>query len=82
MFITCNINDFQFTSYKKNCLDSNPVIWRFFDFGPSWHQITKCKVFSPLVIWENFGLPPAISSILYGQNSWMSKIKESSNYGI
>ena len=46
-----------FTPRKKSCLDSNPVIWFFFDFGPSWHQITKFKVLSPLVIWENFGLP-------------------------
>jgi len=58
---------------KKICLNFNPVIWRFFDFGPSGHQITKFKVLSPPVIWEIFGLPPLISSILYSQNSWRSK---------
>jgi len=71
---------------KKTCLDSNPVIWRFFYFGPSQHQITIFKVLSSLVIWENFGLspchiinisvyPPSISSILYCQSSWRSKTK-------
>ena len=63
MFTPCNISDFRFTPCKKTCLDSNSVIWRLFDFGPSWHQSTKFKVLSPLAIWENFGLPPAISSI-------------------
>jgi len=29
----------------------------------------------PLLIWSNFGLSPAISSILYNQNSWRSKTK-------
>jgi len=53
----CNINDYRFTLFKKIYLDYNPIIWRFFDFGPSWHQITKFKVFSSSVIWENFGLP-------------------------
>jgi len=35
---------------KKNCLDSNLIIWRLFDFRPSWHQITEFKVLSTYVI--------------------------------
>jgi len=35
-----------------------------------------------LVIWANFGLPPAISSILYSQKSRRFKTKESSNYKV
>jgi len=33
--LSCNISDFRFIP-KKNCLNFNPVIWRFFSFGLSW----------------------------------------------
>jgi len=70
-----HISDFRFIPCKKNCLDFNPVISRFFGFRPSWHHITTFKVLSTPVIWENFCLPHIISSILYSQSSWRSKTK-------
>jgi len=66
MFIPCNINGFWLIPCKKNCLDSNPVIWfwTFTNFDctksmiwqgckPKFTQIAEGKSTLNFEIWDD-----------------------------
>jgi len=69
-FRPCNLKFIWFWTFMKNFNPCN--LWKF-QFIPC--NLSKFQ-FTPLLIWSNFGLPTAISSILYSQNPWKSKTKK------